>query len=148
MIAYWDQRSHSPKRWPMVMFNFYGSCFVEDFLYIISFSNFARSVSSYSLQFKRKSTGVSFTLQVGHSGEVSVSILLLWNFSVECPVFSLIILRIPLLEVFFRRVALSVNFLWDMLGTVSLYFVFWVFPSSSPFTYGEHFVTLLYFRWW
>ena len=61
-----------------------------------------------------------FTL---HSGEVSVSIFLLWSFSIECPVFSLAILEIPLLEVFFRRVALSVNFLWDMLGTMSLYFV-------------------------
>ena len=66
---------------------------------------------SYSLQFKRKCTGLS------------VSNLLSWPFSIQCPVFSLAILEIPLLEVFFRGVALSVNFLWDMLGTMSLYIV-------------------------
>ena len=114
----------------------YGSCFCS-----------CHSVS-YSLQFKRKCTGVSFTLQVEHSGEVSVSILLFWPFSIDCPLFNLVILEIPFLEVFFRRVPLVLNFLWDMLRTMSLYFVFWVFPSSSPYTYGEHFVTLLYFRWW
>ena len=65
----------------------------------------------HSLQFKRKCTGLS------------VSNLLSWPFSIECLVFSLAILEIPLLEVFFRGVALSVNFLWDMLGTMSLYIV-------------------------
>ena len=87
-----------------------------------SFSSFARSVS-YSLQFKRKFYGVSFTLQVEHSGEVSVSILLLWPLSIECPIFSLAIIELPFLEVFFKRVALSVNVLRDILGTMSLYFV-------------------------
>ena len=68
--------------------------------------------------------GSSSLCKLSILGRVSVSVLLLWTFSTECPVFSLAILEIPLLEVFFRRVALIViNFLWDMLETMSLYFV-------------------------
>ena len=77
----------------------------------------------YSSQLKRKCSGVSVTLQVEHSGEVSVSVLLFWPFGMEFPVLSLAILEIPFLVLFFRRMALSVNFLWDMLGTMFLYFV-------------------------
>ena len=61
-------------------------------------------------------------LQVEHSGKVSVSVFLFWPCSMECPVFSLAILEIPFLELFFNRMALSVSFLWDMLGTIYLYF--------------------------
>ena len=43
--------------------------------------------------------------------------------NIACPAFSFVMLEIPFLEVFFKRVALSVNFLWDLLGTMSLYFV-------------------------
>ena len=40
----------------------------------------------------------------------------------ECPVFSLAILEILFLEVFVKRIALSVNFLWDIIGTIFLCF--------------------------
>ena len=52
---------------------------------------------------------------------MSVLFSVLQKLSWKCPVFSLS--EIPFLEVFFRRLTLSVNFLWDMLGTMSLNFV-------------------------
>ena len=55
----------------MVMFSLW-QLFLQKICFL-SFSSFAQSVS-YSLQFKRKYTGVFFTLQVKHSGEVSMSI--------------------------------------------------------------------------
>ena len=93
--------------------------FVEDLLYIF-FSSFSRSVS-YSLQFKRSCSGFSFTFQVEHSGEVLVSVLLLRPLSIEYPGFSVAILKIPFLEVFFERVGFSVNFLRGMQGAMSLF---------------------------
>ena len=100
-VLHFSPNYDSILRWKIILLkdhlwwcSVYGSCFCS-----------CHSVS-YSLQFKRKCTGVSFTLQVEHSGEVSVSVLLFWPFSIDCPLFSLVILEIPFLEVFFRRVPL------------------------------------------
>ena len=44
--------------------------------------------------------------------------LLLWQLSMVCPVFSLAIVEILFVEVFFKIMRFSFNFLWDMLGTI------------------------------
>ena len=73
MTASWDVWSCSPNIPSIVMFNLW-----QLFLQKISFISFSSSACSrsYSLQFKRKCSGVSFTLQMEHSGEVSALILL------------------------------------------------------------------------
>ena len=71
MTASWNGRSHSPKSSSMVMFNLWQFFFCRR-IFFISFSSFGCCVS-YSLQFKWKYSGVSFTLQVDHSGEVSMA---------------------------------------------------------------------------
>ena len=106
-------------------------------IFFISFSNFARYVL-YSLQFKRKCSGISFTLQVEHFGEVSVSVLLLWPLSMECPVFWLAILEIHFLEVFSKRMAVSVDFLWDMLPIIFFYFVYFEFSHLLVYLLMEN----------
>ena len=40
--------------------------------------------------------------------------------NMEYPVFSLIILEISFVELFFKRIALNINFLWDMLEAIFL----------------------------
>ena len=75
---------------------------VEDFF--IYFSSFARLCH---ILCSLEENVLGFLV---HSGEASVSIWLLPSLSMECPVFSLAILEIPFLEVFFKRMTLSVNF--------------------------------------
>ena len=111
-------RSPSPNKSSILMRDF--PIFLLLYNSFTSFSSLALSFLNYA-QFKRKCSGVSFTLQNVHSGWVSGSILLLCPFNMECPVFSLIIFVIPFLEVFFRRIDLFAKFCWVIFGTIFLY---------------------------
>ena len=94
----------------------YGSYFCRKF--------FACSVS-YSLQRKRKCSGVSFTLEVEHFGEVSVLILFLWPL-ISC--FQPCNFRNSFSGSIFEK---NGSFLWDKLGQyfyilcVSSFPIFW-----------------------
>ena len=77
-----------------------------------SFSSLALSFLNYA-QFKRKCSGVYFTLQNVHSGWISGSILLLCPFNMECHVFSFI----------FRSIDLFAKFCWVTFGTMFFVFV-------------------------
>ena len=54
---------------------------------------------------------------------VSVSVFFSWPLIMEFTIICLAILEISFLEVFFKRMAFSVNFLWDILGTIFLYYL-------------------------
>ena len=76
-------------------------------------------VLCHSLQIKRLCSGVSFTLKVGHSVDLAFVTL---KHGVSC--FQPCNFRNFFLRSIFKRMALSVvKFLWDMVGTIFLYFM-------------------------
>ena len=82
-----------------MMFNLWQLFFQISFVYILF--QFCSFCVIFFLQFKRKCSGVSFTLPV-HSGAFwggfSVNFVFVTLISIECPVFSLAILEIPFLH--------------------------------------------------
>ena len=81
-------------------------------------------VLCHSLQIKRLCSGISFTLKVGHSVDLAFVTL---KYGVSC--FQPCNFRNFFLRSIFKRMALSVvKFLWDMVGTIFLYFMCLSFP--------------------
>ena len=103
----------------------------------MSFSNFARSVSYSFTRLKENVLGVSFiyfasgTFQVGFGVNFAFMVFI----SIEYPVFSLAILEIPFLGVFFKKAVLSVNFLCFYILCVLSFPIFWSIYLYIAFSY-------------
>ena len=103
------------KRSSMVMFNLWQLFLWK--IFFISFSSFAHSKTVSHILCSLKENWGFFHFAIGAFRRgLSISFTFVIFKHGVCPVFSLAVLKISFVEVFFKIMALSVNFLQYMLG--------------------------------